>query len=264
MTDALGSIEGVVVTGISNEKDIYIRGMPGAYTLLLVDGKRQSTRDARVNGNSGFEQGFIPPLEAIERIEVVRGPMSSLYGSDAMGGVINIITRRVPSSGWHGSIGMDYTAQQHGDSGNSHQEQFYLAGPIKSDLLGLQIWGRLYDRDEDSILNGFSGARDRDVTARLTLTPNAFNDILLEAGTTKLRRKSTPGDTLGPKSTAAYNDNSRDHASVSYTGRWGWGTSELSLARESARQTKYGQNGATGDWERNPVSYTHLTLPTKA
>jgi len=252
LTDALGSIEGVVVTGISNEKDIYIRGMPGAYTLLLVDGKRQSTRDARVNGNSGFEQGFIPPLEAIERIEVVRGPMSSLYGSDAMGGVINIITRRVPSSGWHGSIGMDYTAQQHGDSGNSHQEQFYLAGPIKSDLLGLQIWGRLYDRDEDSILNGFSGARDRDVTARLTLTPNAFNDILLEAGTTKLRRKSTPGDTLGPKSTAAYNDNSRDHASVSYTGRWGWGTSELSLARESARQTKYGQNGATGDWERNP------------
>ena len=85
LTDALGSIEGVVVTGISNEKDIYIRGMPGAYTLLLVDGKRQSTRDARVNGNSGFEQGFIPPLEAIERIEVVRGPMSSLYGSDAMG-----------------------------------------------------------------------------------------------------------------------------------------------------------------------------------
>lgn len=72
LTDALGGIEGVVVTGTSNEKDIYIRGMPGAYTLLLVDGKRQSTRDTRVNGNAGFEQGFIPPLAAIERIEIGR------------------------------------------------------------------------------------------------------------------------------------------------------------------------------------------------
>ncbi len=35
----------------------------------------------------------MPPVEAIERIEVIRGPMSSLYGSDAMGGVINIITK---------------------------------------------------------------------------------------------------------------------------------------------------------------------------
>ncbi|WP_414602422.1 TonB-dependent receptor plug domain-containing protein [Proteus mirabilis] len=43
--------------------------------------------------NSGIEQGWLPPLPAIERIEVVRGPMSSLYGSDAMGGVITIRTR---------------------------------------------------------------------------------------------------------------------------------------------------------------------------
>ncbi|MGO4840407.1 TonB-dependent receptor plug domain-containing protein, partial [Rhizobiaceae sp. 2RAB30] len=89
LTDALRDVQGVAVTGVANEKDILIRGLPGAYTLILVDGKRQSTRDARTNGNAGFEQSFIPPVAAIERIEVVRGPMSSLYGSDAMGGVIN-------------------------------------------------------------------------------------------------------------------------------------------------------------------------------
>ncbi|WP_407815695.1 TonB-dependent receptor plug domain-containing protein, partial [Staphylococcus aureus] len=89
LTDALREVQGVSVTGIANEKDVFIRGLPGAYTLILVDGKRQSTRDARTNGNSGFEQSFVPPVSAIERIEVVRGPMSSLYGSDAMGGVIN-------------------------------------------------------------------------------------------------------------------------------------------------------------------------------
>ncbi len=73
LTDALNSVQGVSVTGIANEQDIYIRGLPGAYTLILVDGKRQSTRDARTNGNAGFEQSFVPPASAIERIEVVRG-----------------------------------------------------------------------------------------------------------------------------------------------------------------------------------------------
>ncbi len=99
LTDALKDVQGVAVTGPAAEKDIFIRGLPGSYTLLLVDGKRQSTRDARTNGNSGFEQSFLPPANAIERIEVIRGPMSSLYGSDAMGGVINVITKRCRTRG---------------------------------------------------------------------------------------------------------------------------------------------------------------------
>ena len=61
LTDALRNVQGVAVTGTAAEQDIFIRGLPGAYTLILVDGKRQSTREARTNGNSGFEQSFIPP-----------------------------------------------------------------------------------------------------------------------------------------------------------------------------------------------------------
>lgn len=65
-----------------------------------MNGKRISTRTTRPNSdNAGIEQGWLPPLETIERIEVIRGPMSSLYGSDAMGGVINIITKRFPTPG---------------------------------------------------------------------------------------------------------------------------------------------------------------------
>ncbi|KYQ95432.1 hypothetical protein AWY96_18825 [Serratia plymuthica] len=66
--DAVRDVEGVVVNGSANETDISIRGMPADYTLLLVDGKRQSGRDSRVNGNSGYEQSFVPPAAAIERI----------------------------------------------------------------------------------------------------------------------------------------------------------------------------------------------------
>lgn len=95
VTDALRDVPGVVVTGGGSSSDISIRGMASQYTLFLVNGKRVSTRSTRPNSdNSGIEQGWLPPLESIERIEVIRGPMSSLYGSDAMGGVINVITKK--------------------------------------------------------------------------------------------------------------------------------------------------------------------------
>lgn len=87
ITDALKDVPGVVVTGGGSSSDISIRGMSSQYTLFLVDGRRVSTRGTRPNSdNAGIEQGWLPPLESIERIEVIRGPMSSLYGSDAMGG----------------------------------------------------------------------------------------------------------------------------------------------------------------------------------
>ena len=59
-------------------KKLLLRGLPGEYTLILVDGRRQNSRESRPNGSGGYEGGFIPPADAIERIEVIRGPMSSL------------------------------------------------------------------------------------------------------------------------------------------------------------------------------------------
>ncbi|WP_196491442.1 TonB-dependent receptor plug domain-containing protein, partial [Comamonas testosteroni] len=88
--DALRDVPGVnLVPSDNNSNDISLRGMGVNYTLILVDGKRTNTRETQANGSTGTDQSWVPPLEAIERIEVVRGPMSSLYGSDAMGGVIN-------------------------------------------------------------------------------------------------------------------------------------------------------------------------------
>lgn len=263
--DALRDVEGVLVNGSANETDISIRGMPPDYTLILVDGKRQSSREARVNGNRGYEQSFVPPAEAIERIEVVRGPMSSLYGSDAIGGVINIITRKV-SPEWGGSISYDYSARQHSDQGNARNTQFYLNGPIVQDWLGLQVWGRYLDRQADDDVqetNGYSKADHRDLTARLAFTPNVDHDILLEAGATRLKN----GDGLSPNWATREQKNNRDHWSLSHQGRWGWATSDVSIAQEKSSREGLASESQTDVLGRNPevkntVVDAKLVIPT--
>ncbi|WP_084032762.1 TonB-dependent receptor domain-containing protein [Chelativorans sp. J32] len=253
LTDALKEVQGVAVTGVANEKDIYIRGLPGAYTLILVDGKRQSTRDSRPNGSAGYEQSFVPPISAIERIEIVRGPMSSLYGSDAMGGVINIITRKV-SDVWSGSVTVEGTLQQHARYGNSGQTSFYASGPVINDYLGLQVWGRGLLRDEDSFDGGVSEAREGDINGRLTFTPNENHDIYLEGGFTRARRLSHAGESIAANQSDSYRDHDRAHWSATHVGRWGQTTSEFSLQQEWGERTTYTHTPAQGRFVENPRS----------
>lgn len=266
LTDALRDVEGVTVNGGANETDISIRGMPADYTLILVDGKRQSARESRVNGNQGYEQSFIPPAEAIERIEVVRGPMSSLYGSDAIGGVINVITRKV-SPQWGGSVTYDYSARQHSDQGNARQTQFYLNGPVVQDVLGLQVWGRYLDRQADDDIqrtNGFSKADHKDLTARLAFTPSVDHEILLEAGATRLKN----GDGLSANWATREQENNRDHWSLSHQGRWGWATSDISFAQEETSRKGLASETQTDVLGRKPtvknsVLDAKLVIPTE-
>ena len=239
LTDALANVQGVAVTGGANSQDIMIRGLPGAYTLILVDGKRQSTRDARTNSNiSGYEQSYMPPASAIERIEVVRGPMSSLYGSDAMGGVINIITRKVDDA-WHGEVTVDGTVQNKSRYGNSGQASFYVSGPLVPEVAGLQVWGRGMKRNEDKVLNGTQEQRDGDISGKLTLTPNEDHDIFLEGGITRVRREANPDYTLAENGAYNYNHNDRKHWSVTHVGRWGPTTSEFTFQQEWAKRTSW-------------------------
>jgi len=149
LVDALRDIEGIDV-GESTDKNgmasISMRGMPADYTLVLIDGRRQSNvGDLYPNNFGGGQYSFLPPLDSIERIEVVRGPMSTLYGSDAMGGVINIITRKVAQQ-WHGSLTQGRTWQQDDQFGNDRTTDLYLNGPIVPGKVGLALRGSLYKR----------------------------------------------------------------------------------------------------------------------
>nr|WP_323781421.1 TonB-dependent receptor [Amylibacter sp.] len=243
LSDALREVQGVTTTGVAGEKDIKIRGLPGDYTLILVDGKRQGTRESRTNGSAGFEQSFIPPVGAIDRIEIVRGPMSSLYGSDAMGGVINIITKPV-SAEWGGSITAETRIPENGEDGASNQLSFYLNGPLVKDKLGLQLWGRGLVQDEANLIGGPAEQRDIDLTGRLTWTPVQDQEFALEYGQSKIERYTTPGASLDVIEDPDQQDNSREDLSLSYVGQWGQTTTELNFQREVGERTSYDWTGS--------------------
>jgi len=89
--EALQNINGVkpqINCNVCNTGDIHINGLEGPYTMILIDGMPIVSGLATVYGLSGIPQSLI------DRIEVVKGPASTLYGSEAVGGLINIITKR--------------------------------------------------------------------------------------------------------------------------------------------------------------------------
>jgi outer membrane receptor for ferrienterochelin and colicins len=88
--ESLSMVNGVqpqLNCNICNTGDIHINGMEGPYTMVLIDGMPIVSSLSTVYGLSGI------PNSMVKRIEVVKGPASTLYGSEAVGGLINIITR---------------------------------------------------------------------------------------------------------------------------------------------------------------------------
>lgn len=154
VTDALKNVPGVYVNGGGTNQTISIRGMDSNYTLYLIDGKPMN--DGRLlttnGGVSGASVNFLPPIEAIERIEIIRGPASSLYGSDAMGGVINIITKK-HSDKVEASIRTEYIKADKSNKVNndSQNTSIYINAPLIDKLLSLQITGN-YQTIEESDL----------------------------------------------------------------------------------------------------------------
>ncbi|CAL63412.1 Putative exogenous ferric siderophore receptor [Herminiimonas arsenicoxydans] len=211
IAEALSNVEGVDVTssvGKTGGLSIQMRGLGSAYTLILIDGRRQNPAGNVVpNGFGDSASTFMPPPSAIERIEVIRGPMATLYGSDAIGGVINIITRKVGKT-WGGTVTAETTMHEHSEYGDSRAGSLYLSGPLVDGLLGLQVRARKYKRDASDIQWPGKGSGDfptlntgRDpvsgdvntVGARLSFTPNKNHDLYLDVDQVKQKYDNSRG-----------------------------------------------------------------------
>lgn len=198
---AIGDVPGVdISTNKMGAADISIRGFGSSYTLILVDGRKQNTSGSMIE--NGFDPGrvFMPPVGAIERIEVIRGPASTVWGSDAVGGVVNVITKKHPDK-FTGSISVERTQFDDDDKyGNRWGSSAYLAVPIKEDTLSLQLRAKYLSREASGLkrpgvtgtdnpyathspTEGFTG----NIGARLDLTLNSSNDVYIDDDYTRYK-----------------------------------------------------------------------------
>lgn len=167
LLDVLRGVPGLDVVrqgGLGQQASVFLRGANSAHTLVLVDG-------IEVNDPSSPSRAFdfaSLSVDNIERIEIVRGPGSTLYGSDAMGGVINIITRKGA-----GKIQTSLTAEA--GSFKTHQEKVAVSGG--TDRVNYSLAGSYLDSEGISVAGKDYGNVEKDgytrkdLSARVGLMP---------------------------------------------------------------------------------------------
>jgi len=134
----LGRVSGVSFRdsgGRGSTSGVFIRGAASSQIIVLIDGVRSASA---TTGATALEN---IPVESIERIEIVKGPLSGLYGADAMGGVIQVFTKRGQTSGVAGSARANYGTHRTQDygisvSGGNDNVQFY-GSVSKEDTAGI-------------------------------------------------------------------------------------------------------------------------------
>jgi outer membrane receptor for ferrienterochelin and colicins len=150
--EALQNVNGVrpqLNCGVCNTGDIHINGLEGPYTSVMIDGMPIVSSLSTVYGLSGI------PNSLVERIEIVKGPASSLYGSEAVGGLINIITKNpINAPLFSADVFTTSWLETNVDLGVK-----FNVDKKASSLLGLNYY--LYDQTIDNDHDGFT-----DVTAQ--------------------------------------------------------------------------------------------------
>lgn len=169
-------MEATATGGPGSTSNVFIRGANSDHTLVLVDGIRVNSATLGATSLNRI------PLAQIERIEILRGPASALYGSEAIGGVIQIFTRREegPAKPWleagYGSYG---TSRLAAGIGGSTEEWRYSASVSQDSVEGISNIGntkaRAYNRDNDGFRNtAGSGSLSYRVAPGHEVGANAF------------------------------------------------------------------------------------------
>jgi len=165
--DLLGGLAGIDLTrngGRGNTSSINIRGTSNDQTLVLVDGVRVASATT-----GGPELSNLAP-EQIERIEVVRGPRASLYGADAIGGVIQIFTRRNAGANASVTAGGNNTRAATLGYGRNGEQGFWSLNAARHLTDGFDVKDGT-EPDDDSFRQSslsFRGAREITDNARVT------------------------------------------------------------------------------------------------
>jgi len=173
------SIQGRTVSG---RRTLNLRGMDTRHTLMLVDGKRIGASDSFV-AHSDFQYDWIA-VDDIERIEVIRGPMSVLYGAEALGGVVNIITRTPGRERWSLGAMVEGSVAEGDLGGNGHRASLHADGPLSEHWrLGVSASQRrrqtIANRD-DARISDLEGQDKSDGALRVYWNPAPGHELVAE------------------------------------------------------------------------------------
>ena len=287
---------GVNLTGNSatgqrgNNRQIDIRGMGPENTLILVDGKPVNSRNSvrygwRGERDTRGDSNWVP-ADAIESIEVLRGPAAARYGSGAMGGVVNIKTKKVTNE-VHGSVEVFTNQPENSKEGSSHRESFNLSGPIIKDVLSYRLYGNYNKTDADaadinpltesgSRAAGREGVENKDISGRLAWQINDQQSLTLDTSFGRQGNEYT-GDIQNSNADATNPDSSfsniayvngllgketntmyRDSYALTHEGKWAWGDTKL-LAQFDKTKNKRIPESLAGGPEGSPNSFDKKT-----
>ena len=278
---------GVNLTGNSstgqrgNNRQIDIRGMGPENTLILIDGKSVNSRNAvrygwRGERDTRGDSNWVP-ADAIESIEVLRGPAAARYGSGAMGGVVNIKTKKVTNE-LHGSIEAFINQPENSKEGSSHRESFNLSGPILKDVLSYRLYGNYNKTDADAAdLNpasetgsraaGREGVENKDIAGRLAWQINAQQSLLLDlsygrqgnefSGDSQNSNQdiTDPNNLLNGLIGSETNTMYRDSYALTHEGNWDWGKTKVITQYDKTKNKRLTEGtGGSGEGAINSAT----------
>lgn len=284
LADIIRREPGVNLTGNSasgsrgNNRQIDIRGMGPENTLILIDGKPSTSRNSVRYGWNGDrdtrgDTNWVP-AEQVERIEVIRGPAAARYGSGAMGGVVNIITKR-PTDETSGSITYYRGQPEDSKEGSTDRVNLSLSSPI-TDTLSMRVYGNYNKTRADArdinagkaaegadgipLTSGREGVVNKDVNALLSWRPNRSNTLDLDLGFSR-QGNEFAGDTMNNTPDEYVNDlygdetNTmyRENFALTHSGDYDWGISKASIAYDYTRNMREPE-GLAGGPEGRPVA----------
>ncbi|MBJ9985412.1 TonB-dependent siderophore receptor [Acinetobacter sp. S40] len=297
ISEYVRKMPGVNLTGNSatgqrgNNRQIDIRGMGPENTLILIDGKPVNSRNSvrygwRGERDTRGDSNWVP-ADAIESIEVIRGPAAARYGSGAMGGVVNIKTKKVTNE-VHGSIEVYTNQPENSKEGSTHRESFNLSGPIIKDVLSYRLFGNYAKTDSDAPdINpltasgtraaGREGVENKDIAGRLAWQINDQQSLTLDTSLGRQGNEYT-GDIQNSNFDAGGENNNgfanaeyvlgllgketntmyRDSYALTHEGKWSWGDTKL-IAQYDKTKNKRIPESLAGGPEGSPNSFDKKT-----